>query len=303
MTDTPPPAGTPPPPSLFKGSMRSGDMHIRAIGLDKRMAFDFYHRMMQLSWPRLGLLFVSVFLTFNLLFAALYMVDPHGLATAHDATQVPQFWRLFFFSVATVATIGYGNVYPISAYANIVVVIEITLGIIYFALSTGIAFARFSRPTARILFSRTLVVREIDGVPTLMLRAANQRHNMIYQAQARVSLLTDEEMGGVRMRRFVDLELARSTTPAFALTWTIMHPIGSESPLRAWFETPGDQGDREIVVILSGIDESSAQTIHSRWSYRLRDARRGARFVDIIANDDGSVRTIDYRRFHDTVAD
>ena len=280
--------------------LRGRAMVVRPLGLPRRFGEDSFHRIMQLSWPRMVGLFTLVFLAFNLLFAGLYRLDQDGLVVTRDMGGVTPFWRDFFFSVHTVATIGYGNVYPASAYANVVVVAEITLGIVYFALATGIAFARFSRPTARILFSRVLVLREMDGVPTLMLRAANQRHNMIYSAEARLCLLVDSEVGGIRLRRFVDLPLARSSNPTFALTWTLLHAIDAESPLAAWARD-GTAMDIEIVVIVSGVDEVSGQVIHGRWAYGPQDVRRGGRFADILGLDADGARTVDYGRFHEVV--
>lgn len=286
-------------PSPVAQAIREGELRVRALGLPRAVWADLYHRAIRTSWPRLAAMFAGAFVAFNLVFAGLYRLDQDGLSRAGENGGVPPFWLDFFFSVHTVATIGYGNVYPVSAYANIVVVVEITLGLVGFALATGIAFARFSRPTARIAFSRVLVVREVDGVPTLMLRAANQRHNMIYAAEARLSLLVDAEVGGTPMRRFEDLRLLRRSNPTFALTWTIMHPLDEDSPLHAWIGAQGQHTGEELVVLVSGFDEASGQTIHGRWAYRARDIRWGARFVDIVATGPDGVRTIDYHRFHD----
>ena len=289
----------PRPPSTFARAFRRQDpFAVRPLGVSRMASADVYHRLMRMSWPNLSALFAACFFAFNLAFAMLYWLDPSGLSAPADRSGIAPFWRDFFFSVHTVATIGYGNVYPVSTYANVMVVIEITLGIMFFALATGIAFARFSRPTARILFSEVLVIRTVAGVPTLMLRAANQRHNLIFSAGVRVSLLDDEELGGTIMRRFVDLKLVRDSNPAFALTWTIMHPIGADSPLRSWLEASGPSATGEIIVVLSGIDESSGQMIHGRWAYGADDIRWNARFVDIVGTDGSGTRTIDYTRFH-----
>jgi len=288
-------------PSLVGQAVRDGDLKVRAVGTERRFSVDIYYRLMRMSWAQLGALFVGTFLTFNLVFAGIYRTDPMGLAITGQAAAVPMFWRDFFFSVHTVATIGYGNIYPVSLWANTMVVVEITLGIVFFALATGIAFARFSRPTARILFSRRMVVHDVDGVPTLMLRAANQRHNMIYSAEANVSLMVDGDVGGVRMRRFVDLPLIRHSNPAFALTWTIMHPITADSPLNPWLANPEAPRNDEIIVILAGTDEVSGQTIHGRWAYRAGDINWGFRFTDIISSAPDGWRTIDYGRFHDVL--
>ena len=299
--DAPDGGGVSRAPSLISQAIQDGELKVCAVGAERRFSVDIYYRLLRMSWPWLATLFVGVFLAFNLVFACLYRIDATGLAITGKAAIAPLFWRDFFFSVHTVATIGYGNIYPVSLWANIVVVVEITLGIIYFALATGIAFARFSRPTARILFSRRMIVRDVDGVPTLMLRAANQRHNVIYAAQARLSLLVDAEVGGVLMRRFVDLALTRESNPAFALTWTIMHPIDADSPLFHWLADPELPRNDEIIVILSGTDEVSGHTIHGRWAYRAAHISWGSRFADIITTTPDGWRVIDYDRFHDVM--
>lgn len=287
------------PPSVASALFRGNSANVRPLGGSPLSLFDGYHQLMRMSWPRLTMLFVGAFMAFNLLFAWLYWLDPAGLVNQPDMAAVPRFWRDFYFSVHTVATIGYGNVYPVSIYANDVVVIEITTGILFFALTTGIVFARFSRPTARILFSRKAVVREVDGVPTLMLRAANQRHNLIFSAAVRLAVLIDAEVAGTRMRRFIDLVPVRDSNPIFALTWTIMHTIDLDSPLVGWVGTETVPADAELVVILSGFDESSGQTIYGRWAYSGSDIVWGGRLADIIGSDPDGTRTIDYARFHE----
>lgn len=275
---------------------------VRAVGRPTQPGVDLYHLLVEMSWPRLALLFATAFMAYNLVFAALYMLDPNGLDELQPAN-ASAFWRAFFFSVHTVATIGYGNIIPISLYANILVVVEITLGILFFALATGIAFARFSRPTARILFSQVAVVTQVDGVPTLMFRAANQRHNLIFEAQVRASVLRDEHGQPGGMRRFHDLALTRDANPVFALTWTLSHRLDADSPLAAWADGPPESSKDEIVVVLAGIDDSTGQTIHGRFGYTARDVRWGERFVDVLSEGRDGVRLIDYRRFSDTQAE
>jgi len=279
------------------GALRgSGDIRVKPIGIRRWHPSDIYNQLIKLSWPGLAASFVLLFLAFNLLFAGLYSLDPAGLGGTR--INAPAFWRAFFFSVDTVATIGYGNNYPLSVFANVLVVIEITCGILFFALVTGIAFARFSRPTARVLFSNVAVICEFGGAPTLMFRAANQRHNLVFEARAAVSLVKDELVDKATFRWFRDLTLERSSTPVFMLTWTIMHRIGSDSPLAPYLRDAQLPPDVEILVVLSGTDEGSGQTIHARWSYRPDDIRWNAQFEDIISVAPDGTRTIDYRRFH-----
>ena len=280
------------------GALRgSSDIRVKPIGIRRWHPSDIYNQLIALSWPWLAFSFILLFLVFNLLFACLYSLDPTGIGGV--TINVPALWRAYFFSVDTVATIGYGNMYPRSVFANVLVVIEITCGILFFALVTGICFARFSRPTARVLFSTVAVIGEVEGVPTLMFRAANQRHNLVFEARAAVSLVKDELVDGATFRWFRDLALERSSTPVFMLTWTIMHRIGPDSPLATYLRGAKLPPDVEILVVLSGTDEGSGQTIHARWAYRPDDIRWNARFEDIIGVLPDGVRTIDYRRFHE----
>ena len=281
------------------GALRgSGDVRVKPIGSGRWHPSDIYHQLIKLSWPRLAAAFILLFLAFNLFFAWLYSLDPTGIDWGGTRINAPAFWRAFFFSIDTVATIGYGNMYPVSVFTNVLVVAEITCGILFFALVTGISFARFSRPTARVLFSNVAVIAEVGGVPTLMFRAANQRHNFVYEAHATVSLLLDELVDGRIFRRFLDLTLERSSTPVFVLSWTIMHRMGADSPLAPYLRDGHLPPDAEIVVVLSGTDDGSGQTIHTRWAYRPDDIRWNARFVDIIDILPDGTRTIDYGRFH-----
>lgn len=278
-------------------------LRVRALGRSRGNLSDVYYNLLRFSWPQLFAIFGVSFFAFNLFFAWLYSLDPGGLSRSADPVRAPYFWDEFFFSVHTVATIGYGNVYPVSFYANVLVVIEITIGILFFAMATGIAFARFSLPVARVLFSNVAVISDMEGVPTLMFRAANQRRNFVFEARADVSLLIDEKVDGRIMRRFRDLPLERSSTPVFTLTWTVIHPIDEASPITRWLTDRHMPDDAEIIVVLSGIDGHTGQTIRARWAYASSHVRWHSRFVDILGMSEDGVRTIDYEHFHDVVSD
>ena len=290
----------PRPPGALGSMLRRGGINIQTLGAERTPIRDAYYNALHDSWGNILLRFVLAFIGFNLLFATLYWIDPHGMAVQGDTADVPRFWRDFFFSVHSLVTIGYGNVYPVTMYANIVVVVEAMVGVLGFAVTTGLVFARFARPTARVLFSNVAIVRKFEDVPTLMIRAVNQRHNLILEASARASLLREtREPDGAVMRRFFDLELVRSTNPVFALSWTVMHKITPTSPLHGMTATEIEAAGDEIIVIISGTDEAMAQTIHARTAYEAIDIRWNMRFADILTVDNGR-RTLDYRRFHDT---
>ncbi|NER52105.1 MAG: ATP-sensitive inward rectifier potassium channel 10, partial [Symploca sp. SIO1A3] len=206
----------------------------------------------------------------------------------------------FFFSVQTMASIGYGVMHPRTDYANFIVTIEALVGLMALAMSTGLMFARFSLPTAKVIFSNVAVITPYNGVPTLIFRTANKRRNRILEAQVGVSLLRDEiTKEGDFMRRFYDLKLVRNQTPIFALTWTVMHTIDESSPL--YGATPESLVDNnsEIVMILTGLDETVSQTIHARHSYIESEIFWNHRFVDIFSRTRNGRPLIDYTRFHD----
>ena len=261
--------------------------------------FDFYHRMLTISWLALfGCLAVAYF-AFNLLFAALYFAQANAIANAQPGS----FSDAFFFSIQTMATIGYGEMRPVTLYANVLVAIEVLLGMTGLAVASGLVFARFSRPTARVMFSKVAVIAAHDGAPTLMFRAANQRRNQILEAQVTMMLLRDEvSEEGVQMRRFQDMVVARPRTPMFALTWTVIHPIDERRPLYKAMSDNLIDMHAEVVISIVGIDETFSQTVHARHTYSAGDIQWDRRFVDILGRAEDGRRRIDYRRFHDTVA-
>ena len=270
-------------------------------GYVRRWYDDLYHRSVRMGWPAFFGLFALVFLALNLFFAGLYLLDDEGLVHGVDTGTKSPFLRCFFFSVHTIATVGYGNVYPASLYVNVVVVIEIAVGILVIALTSGLAFARFSIPTARILFSEVAIVREFEGAPTLMFRAANQRNNFIVEASVRLSILRTEADGESALRRFYDLPLVRSTSPAFSLSWLVMHRIDEASPLYGMTQADWEASGDELVVLMTGTDSSLAQFISARHAFGPDRVLWGHRFADILGVDSDGRRWIDYERFHETM--
>jgi len=259
---------------------------------------DIYHALLTMSWPAMIGLTVGAYLVINFLFALLYAAD-EGIANASPGSLVDA----FFFSVQTMATIGYGAMYPKTLFANIVVSFETVVGLLSFALMTGLWFTRFSRPTARVVFSRVAVVAPYDGVPTLMVRMANERRNQILQAEVRVTLVIDERTKeGTEVRRLHELPLVRDHSPFFGLSWMVMHPLDKASPLASRTQASLAASEAQIVVTLAGIDETLNQTVHARYAYECRDIRWNHAFVDILYRDPDGQRVIDLGLLHDTRA-
>lgn len=290
-----PPAGTDALP-LFVGR-RTADETL-AIGLRRAWFGDFYHLALRTPWWCFLLGAALLYLVTNAVFAILYLIEPGAIANARPGS----FWDAFFFSVETIATVGYGQMYPATLYANLVMTLETLVGMMLVALATGIIFARFSRPTARILFSRVAVIGPYNGRPTLSLRLANQRRNQIRRAEVELHLLRDEETTeGIMIRRFYDLKLLRHRSPAFAMTFTVMHEIDRDSALSGITPATLAAQNAEIIVTATGIDETIAQEVHARASYLPEEIRWNHRFADVVAWTEDGRRAIDYRRFHDTV--
>ena len=272
-----------------------GPTRVTKLGSDRFQWQDAYHAIMSASWPVFFGSAVAIYLVANLVFAAAYYVDGHGVANAST------FLDYFFFSVQTLATVGYGNMSPVSEYGNWVATAEIITGMLSTAIITSLVFARFAKPTARIVFSRFAVITTYEGVPTLMLRVANERRSYILEAAASLTLIRDAETAdGHSLRRFFDLALVRRTSPLFALSWLLMHRIDDSSPL--FGVTPNDieAGDMRLAITLSGVSETFAANVTARHQYAHEDILFDHRFVDIFSEgEDERHLYLDMSRFHD----
>ncbi len=267
------------------------------LGLPQTPLSDLYYHLMRAPWWQLVALMVGFYLLANIAFACLYMVDLDGIASAHRGS----FTDAFAFSVQTISTIGYGSLTPTSAYVHGLVTAEAMIGLLGFAIATGLMFNKFAVPRSRVMFSSPLTITNRHGIPTLALRLGNARGNEIIEASIRVTVLkTEHTPEGERMRRLHDLKLQRKTTPVFAMTWTVMHTIDEDSPL--YGEDAASMLEDEILFIVSmtGLDGTFSQTIHARKTYEAYDIRWNERFSDIVEFNDDNVPVIHYERFHDT---
>ncbi|MGH7923618.1 MAG: ion channel [Candidatus Binatus sp.] len=254
---------------------------------------DLYHFLVTCSWPALIGLIAAAFTLANLLFATGYYLD-QGIENARTGS----FADMFFFSVQTMATIGYGKMEPFTLFSNILVSIEALTGLLALALMTGLVFSKFSRPTARVRFSRYAVIGPRDGTNSLMIRAANLRANRIVEANIHVVLARQEvTVEGDTIRRFYDLETTRSRSAMFALSWTAVHQITEGSPLFGETKESLAETAPEIIVSITGLDETFSQTVHARHTFKFNEIVWGARFADVLVlHPDGS-RSVDYAHF------
>lgn len=280
---------------IVKIAFHDGRFQVEGIGHWQSYLRDPYHLFLTIPWSLFLGVIVAFYGAINTFFAFLYLIGPEG-SIANAAPY--SFWDMFFFSVQTLDSIGYGAMYPTSSYANAVVTIEAMVGLVGIAVITGLAFARFSNPTARVRFTQNAVIMPYNTMPTLMFRTANERKNYILEANLKVYFLRDEiSAEGHALRRFYELELVRDNTPSFSLSWTVMHSISPESPLYGETQESLIQRNSAIIVSLSGIDETASHAVHARHIYRAQDLKFDFRFIDIFHQTSKGDRYIDYRDF------
>jgi len=304
----------PPPQDLGFGSVvgaeherrllnRDGSFNVQRRGLPAWTSLSAYHALLTMTWPRFLALLVVAHLGANALFAFGYMAcGPGALGGQSAASLGGRYWQAFFFSVHTFATIGYGSLAPVGVAANLLVTAESLVGLLGFALATGVLFARFARPVGLILFSARAVIAPYRGGSAFMFRIANGRSNQLIGLQATVLLSRIEGPPGARSRKYTQLALERSSVVFFPLSWTIVHPIDAESPFFGLTVEELRAREAEVLIFLTGTDETFAQTVHARSSYRAEEITFGARFANIYnpRTRDGTV-SIDVSRLGDIV--
>lgn len=277
-------------------SVRAGQIEFLKVNAQRFDWRDAYQWLLGLRWTQFAAFVAAVYITLNLVFAALYLFDTNSIAGMRPGSFVDS----FFFSVQTLATVGYGHMYPSDLYGHIVTTIEIMSGMFLLAVMTGLIFVRFSRPTARIVFSKSIVIAPLNGQPTLMLRIGNLHHSMV-EAEFRIMFNRDEPLlEGGDFRYFYNLKLQFDRLPTFPAALTLRHVIDEQSPL--YGATPQSLAAAHVVVIASvvGIDPVIPASVQTQQDYTWRDIRFGERFVEIYTNHGDGRLTVDYGRLHDT---
>ena len=274
-----------------------GRLMVRRLGAPRNWSRDLYHLMIGMPWiyfvPLLGL----VFFTLNIGFACVYWLHGNGIQGAHPGS----FSDCFFFSVQTLATIGYGVMAPKGLFGNFMVCIEAYVGLMSFAMMSGLAFAKFSVPQSRVIFSRCMIMGQRDGLPALMFRMANARGNQIMEVRVNLTLALDQvTQEGERLRRLVRLPLVVPESPIFALSFLATHLVDEKSPLHGLTQQQMEERNCEFIVTFSGIDDTLGQTVNGRTAYSADDVRWGHRFADTIETDPSGLVTLDLTHFHDS---
>ncbi len=276
---------------LNRAINRNGQFNVRRSGNTWHDAHPFLY-LISISWPRFVWIVAVAYLVVNTLFALLYAaIGTQHLKSAEPPTEWGGFATAFFFSAHTLTTVGYGNIWPSGGAANIIAALEALVGLLAFAIATGVVYGRFSRPSARIGFSENAVVAPYQGGKSLQFRLVNRRTNNLIDLEARVLLMTVEGVNGRPQRRYFPLELERPDILFFPLTWTVVHPIDERSPM--FGKTRDDLAglQAELLIMLKAFDETFGQNVHARYSYRFDEIIWGAKFMPAFEVDEvGNLR-------------
>ena len=272
-----------------------GSFNARRRGLGIRGPWSLYHRMLTISWPRFLATIVGTYTVANAVFGAVFLLlGPDALTGPAAETMGGAYARAFFFSVQTLATIGYGNISPAGLTSNLVVAVEALVGVLLYALVAGLVFARVARPTANVIFSRVAVIAPYRDITGFMFRLVNGRRNELMNVAARL-YLSRWSSDGSGSREFVELELERTEVVFLPLSWTVVHPIDESSPLAGVDEAALTASDAEFYVLVTAVDETFAQTVHARTSYKPSQMHFGLRFRQMLFPDPDGVMTVDVR--------
>lgn len=277
--------------------IRSGEFEFHRLNVEQRDLRDIYHWMLTLSWPQFAVFVLSIYVVINLVFSVFYYLGRPCIAGMES------FSDAFFFSVETLATVGYGHFYPDTFYGHMVATVEIMVGMFGLAVITGLIFVRFSRPTARLVFSRKLVISPFDGQPALMMRVANLRHQAMAEAEFRVMLIRNVFVKeGEYMRRFYPLPLQFDRLITFPVALTIRHMIDDQSPLYGMTAEDLEKSDVRIMASIVCIDTVIPASVQSQQHYTWKDIHFGHRFVEIYNDIDDHSMTVDYGLLHEIEA-
>jgi inward rectifier potassium channel len=277
---------------------QDGTFNVQRTGLSFLTSLNLYHTLLSMSWKQFIALTLLLYFLSNVVFGVFYA--SFGASALVDTSEIPteNLWlRGFFFSVQTFATIGYGTIHPVGVIPNLLVTIESYYSMIATALITGIVFARFARPTARVIFSQVAIVAPYRGIEGLMFRMVNGRSSQLIEVEAQVLFSRFVEDDGKMVRRFDVLELERRRVAFFPLAWTVVHPIDDKSPLYNLTEADLKKSDAEILILLSATDETFASIVHTRSSYKTSEVKFKCKFVNMYNEvKDGAPLSIDINK-------
>lgn len=272
----------------FLGKDGKINVHRAGLGIGN---VDAYHWLITTSKTTLILVIISGYILINLLFAGVYFMIGHEHFGGLDATtQAQRFMNLFFFSAQTITTLGYGHIYPMGNAASIAAAVESLLGLLSFALATGVLYGRFSRPQAHMLYSKNILIAPYKNIKGIMFRIANRKQYELIESEASVTITLNNPE--TKKREFINLKLELSRINFMSLSWTIVHPVDEESPLFGLTRKDLEERDVEFIILIKAINDTYSQTVYSRNSYKAEDIIESAKFKPLVpeVNKRGQLR-------------
>jgi inward rectifier potassium channel len=281
---------------------KDGSPNVKRIGLPFFNTANNYHTLITMSWTKFWLMVLSGYLAMNILFAFIYMsFGPNGLDGSSGSTSsLSHFWDAFFFSAQTISTVGYGHISPKGMGTNSIAALESMMGLLTFALATGLLYGRFSRPSAQIVYSKNILVAPYQETGRgLMFRLANLRRNILVDLEIEIIFSYNETVNGKPQRRFYPLELERKSVSILTMNWTIVHPIDASSPLAEMSHQELIDSEAAFAILLRAFDDTFSQTVHSRTAYQAREIVWGAKFKPIFDRADDGRIVLDLSRINE----
>ncbi len=277
---------------------KDGTPNVKRIGLPILNTVNNYHTLITMSWTKFWLMVVSSYVAINIVFAIIYMIC--GVNSLDGASVNNHFWDAFFFSAQTISTVGYGHISPKGMAANSVAAIESMFGLLLFALATGLLYGRFSRPSAKIIYSKNILIAPyLENSRGLMFRLANLRRNILIDLEIEIIFSFNETVNGKMQRRFYPLSLERREVSILTINWTVVHPLDKDSPLADMSQEELIKNEAGFAILLRAFDDTFSQTIHSRMIYDAREIVWGAKFKPIFSRDEEGRIVLDLSKISD----
>ena len=280
---------------------KDGSPNVKRRGLPFLNTANNYHKLITMSWVKFWGLVFSVYVVANVFFALIYVaIGPNSLYGTHEDSALTRFWEAFFFSAQTISTVGYGHINPRGMAANSVAAFESMMGLLAFALATGLLYGRFSRPSARIIYSKNILVAPyLENGRGLMFRLANLRMNILVDLNMEVIFSYNEDVNGKPVRRFFPLKLERRSVSILTLNWTVVHPLDDHSPLKDMTLDDLNKSEATFAILLKTFDDAFSQTVHSRTAYQDKDIVWGAKFKTVLDREDNGRIVLDLSKISD----
>ena len=279
---------------------KDGSSNVKRTGLRFYESTNFYHELITMPWIKFLILVFVSYICVNFVFAFLYFfIDPDHIGGMIYTTNGQKFREIFFFSAQSLTTVGYGRLNPTSSFNSSLAALEAMTGLLGFALATGLLYGRFSRPVARILFSKNALIAPYKGFTAFMIRIANKNRSELLDPEATLVMSYVEEVDGTKIRKFSNLKLELTHVTLLTMSWTIVHPIDEESPMYNWTKDDFIKHEVEVLTLIKAYEETFAQTVHTRSSFRAEEIVFGAKFLPIIKPGENNSVTVELSRIND----